>query len=67
MNDGLLALWRRVQHTQRRVLVTTRRNLAAAEPYQAKRRCTTTGYCNDDEIAARGVRPQGQPVQAPRH
>ena len=28
---------------------------AAAESYEAQRRCTATGYCNDDEIGAHGA------------
>ena len=49
-------------------------------PYEAKRRCTTIGHCNDDEVGAHGTGedhegqqystkvaggPQGWPMQAP--
>ena len=44
------------QRRSTRTPVTNRRNPVAAKPYEAKRRCTATGYCNDDEIGADGAR-----------
>ena len=45
-NNGMPGPRERTRRTKCRVGVTNRRNLAAAEPYEAKRRCTATGYCN---------------------
>ena len=41
------------RHAQRRVPAANRRNVVAANPYEAKRRCAATGNCNDEEIGAR--------------